>query len=99
MKAVRHPPDAVLRAYGDLLNEVFMFLRGMSRTQAINCEELFDLADAMHNIAGIIVDYGEWTDDKKYRKLYLEPFDEKWGSKSFRLVDYLDARLQAHLRS
>jgi hypothetical protein len=96
MKPVVHPPDAVLRAYADLLNQVFLFLRVRSHDKARDVEELFDLADALHNIGGILVDYGAWTDDEKYRRLYLRPFDVKWGSKSIRLEQFLQSRLDEH---
>src|SRR5262245_55540902 len=76
MKPAVHPPDAVLRAYADLLNQVFLFLR--SRSHSLDQEELFDLADALHNIGGILADYGAWTDDENYRRLYLRPFDRRW---------------------
>ena len=51
MKPVSHPPDALLRAYADLLDQVFLFLRGRSHGNAFDRIELFDLADAMHNIS------------------------------------------------
>src|SRR6266700_1088726 len=98
MKPIVHPPDAVLRAYGDLINQVFLFLRVRSHNKDLNHEELFDLADAMHNIAGIIMDYGAWTDDEKYRELYLRPFDAKWGKNSIRLEQFLESRLREHLK-
>jgi len=94
MKTVVHPPDAVLRAYSDLIYQVFLFLR--ARCNNIDEEELFDLADAMHNVGGIITDYGIWTDDEKYRRLYLRPFDKKWGNSSIRLEEYLESRLKEH---
>ncbi|HMF18403.1 MAG TPA: hypothetical protein VKE98_14430 [Gemmataceae bacterium] len=96
MKPVVHPPDAILRAYGDLINQVFLFLRASSHH--IDHAELFDLADAMHNVATIVMDYGAWTDDKKYREYYLRPFDAKWGKTSIQLEQYLESRLQEHLK-
>ena len=99
MKPVAHPPDAVLRAYGDLINQVFLFLRTRSRGDDLADGELFDLAEAMHNIGGIIADYGAWTDDEKYRRLYLRPFDSKWGDRSIQLEQYLVARLQQHQKA
>jgi hypothetical protein len=98
MKPVVHPPDAVLRAYADLLNQVFLFLRGRSHDKALDQEELFDLAETLHNIGGILADYGAWTDDEKYRRLYLRPFDKKWGSESLRLEEFLQSRLVEHSR-
>ena len=99
MKPVRHPPEAVLRAYADLVNQVFLFLRGRSSASKIDKDELQALSDAMHNIGGIFTDYGGWTDDEKYRDLYLRPFDAQWGKSSFRLEAYLQLRLEEHLRS
>lgn len=98
MKPVIHPPDAILRAYADLLNQAFLFLRGRSHGKTLDQEELFDLADALHNIGGIFVDYGAWTDDEKYRRLYLRPFDRKWENKSIRLEEFLQTRLDEHLK-
>ena len=99
MRPVTHPPDAVLRAYGDLLGHVFCFLRIRSNQKEFNPEELFDLADAMHNIGELMVDYGAWTDDEKYRRKYLRRFDEKWGARSIRLEEFLEAKLQQYLNA
>jgi hypothetical protein len=66
------------------------------RAKTLDQEELFDLADAMHNIGGILADYGAWTDDEKYRQLYLRPFDSKCGNKSIRLEEFLQSRLDEH---
>ena len=96
MKPVVHPPDAILRAYADLLNQVFLFLRSRSHNWALDQEEVFDLADAMHNIGGILADYGAWTDAEKYRRLCLRHFDQKWGDKSFRLGEFPQSRLDEH---
>jgi hypothetical protein len=96
MKPVTHPPDTVLRAYGDLIRQVFLFLRARAHDPEFDREELFDLADAMHNIAGVLIDYGAWTDDAKYRKLYLRPFDAKWEKRSIELEEFLEARLQEY---
>jgi hypothetical protein len=93
VKPINHPPDAVLRAYCDLITQVFLVLRIRSHDKEFNREELFDLADAMHNISGIIADYGSWTDDEKYRRLYLRPFDAKWGNNSICLEQFIESRL------
>ena len=58
MKPVHHPPDAILRAYADLLDQVFLFLRARSHDKGLDPKQLFDLADAMHNISAILADYG-----------------------------------------
>jgi hypothetical protein len=86
MKPVVHPPDAVLRAYADLLNQVFLFLRGRSHDKSLDQEELFDLADALHNIGGVLADYGAWTDDEKYRRL---TFVRLTGSGETRAFDWM----------
>jgi hypothetical protein len=98
MKPVQHPPEVVLRAYADLVNQVFLFLRSRSHTSKSEQQEIQALADAMHNVGSIFSDYGAWTDDKKYRALYLRPFDSQWGRSTFRLEEYLDGRLQEYLR-
>lgn len=98
MKPVVHPPDAILRAYGDLVNQVFVFLRSRSH-RGLCEEEIFDLADAMHNIGDLMTSYGWWTDDEKYRELYLRPFDKKWEKSSIRLEEFLESRLQVYLNS
>src|SRR5438477_192112 len=96
MKPIRHPPDAVLRAYADLVNHVFLFLRVRSHDRALQHEELFDSVDALHNIGGIFADYGAWTDDERYRQLYLRPFDQRWGDQGLRLEQFLQSRLEEH---
>lgn len=95
MKTVTHPPDATLWAYSKLLNQVFLYLRGRSRgREPISGDQLFDLGDALHNISGIISDYGAWTDDEKYRELYLRPYDRRWASVSFSLESFLNEKIQ-----
>lgn len=94
MKPVQHPPDAVLRAYADLLGQVFLYLRARSQAKALDRDEIHDLADALHNIGGLLADYGSWTDDEKYRRYYLRPFDAKWGSRGLHLEAFLESRLQ-----
>jgi len=84
--------EAVLSTYGDLLQHAFVYLRACAHS--ISSEELFDLADAMHNIASVITDYGSWTDDERYRELFLRPFDAKWGNSGIRLEGYLQSRLE-----
>src|SRR6266567_4305179 len=71
MRPATHPPDAVLRAYSDLLSHVLIFQRGLSGMRDVSMDEARDLADAMHNIADLLVDYGVRLDDEKYRALYL----------------------------
>jgi hypothetical protein len=96
MKPITHPPDVILRAYGDLIRQVFLFLRIHARAGDINQEAMFDLADAMHIVAEVLTDYGAWVDDEKYRALYLRPFDTKWGQRSIQLEQFLERRLREH---
>jgi hypothetical protein len=99
MKPIVNPPDAILRAYADLINHVFLCLRLRGRSGEVDTEELFDLADAMHNVGDLIANYGAWTDDAKYRRLFLRPFDLKWEGRSIRLEEYLESRLKEHSAS
>src|SRR5687767_8768013 len=75
----RIAPEIILRAYVDLLGRVFSFMRLRSQTLGLNPIELYALADALHNIAELLTDYGTWVDDEKFRKLYLQPFDRQWS--------------------
>lgn len=96
MNSMKHPPDAVLRAYADLVNQVFLFLRGRSHASNFDRQELHALADAMHNVGGIFTDYGAWTDDTKYWELYLRPFDSMFAGSAFGLEAFLDSRIEAN---
>lgn len=96
MRPVKHPPDTVLRAYADFVNYVFLYLRLRSHNPPAQ-EELHDLGDAMHNIGLIFTDYKE-GDDEKYRKLYLRPFDARWGKNSMGLEQCLQSQLEEHSR-
>jgi hypothetical protein len=69
------------------LRKVFLFLR----SRPSDPEFLFALGDALHNIEGVLVSYGTWTDDEDFRRLYLRPFDRRWGSLGLRLEDALDS--------
>ena len=52
MKSIAHPPDTVLRAYSDLVKQVFLYLRNFA--QELDRNQLYDLSDAMHNIDAIL---------------------------------------------
>src|ERR1041385_3042674 len=58
MRPATQPPDTVLRAYADLLSHVLVYQRGLSVIRDVSMEEAGDLADAMHNIGELLVDYG-----------------------------------------
>ncbi|MBK8478104.1 MAG: hypothetical protein IPL39_17905 [Opitutaceae bacterium] len=95
MKPVTHPPDVILRAYADLIDRFFVFIRADSQL-ASEPEVVRELADGTHNIGAIISSYGTWTDDAKYREVFLRPFDRKWGEESFRSEEFLDERIREH---
>ena len=72
-----------------------MSIRSNSRF-ASKAEAIQDLADAMHNIGAIVASYGTWTDDEKYRAIYLRPFDQRWGKDLFWLEAFLEERLKEY---
>jgi len=72
---------------------VFVHLRNYDATQAER-EEIADLGDALHNLAQFLTEYGEWIDDEKFRKLFIRPFDEKWGDSSINLEKILKHELK-----
>jgi len=91
--SVTRAPDPVHRAYVDLVEAAFLHFR-LSVGQSIsNQAELHDLADALHNISGIVGDYGSWIDDAKYREMYLRRFDSLWAKNGFGLEQFIDARV------
>lgn len=98
MRLVAHPPDAILRAYSDLLSHVLVFQRSLFILRDLNQDEASDLADAMHNIGGLLTDYGVIWDDEKYRELYLRPFDRRWAHAGFGLEQFLESRLKRYAR-
>lgn len=95
-RPIQLPPEPVLRAYADLLYQSFLFIRGRANGKTVNPEELHALADALHNLPSMLLDYGGWTDDQKYRALYLRPFDEKWGGNSFSLEKFVKEKIQEY---
>jgi hypothetical protein len=97
MTPVVHPPDVILRAYADLIDQAFLFIRANAH-YASKAEGIQELADAMHNIGAIVSSYGAWTDDEKYRDVYLRPFDKRWGNELFRLEAFLDERIKEYSR-
>lgn len=91
--SITRAPDPVHRAYVDLVAAAFLYFRENIGQQTSNKDELHDLADALHNISGILGDYGSWIDDIKYREMYLRPYDSVWAKNGYGLEGYLDARL------
>jgi hypothetical protein len=96
-RPIKLPPEPILRAYVDLLSHVFVFLRSKALSkEGIDSRELYDLSDAMHNVPNILLDYGRWTDDAKYREGYLRPFDQKWSKKALALEEFVRERFDMY---
>jgi len=99
MQTVTCPPGGIFRAYSDLLSHVLVFQRGLFHLKELDVDEAHDLADAMHNIGDLLVDYGVRLDDEKYRELYLRPFDRRWAHDGFGLEQFLESRLKRYNRT
>jgi len=91
--SITRASDPVHRAYVDLVAAAFLYFRSNIGQHTSNQEELHDLADALHNISGILGDYGSWIDDMKYREMYLRRYDTLWAKDGFGLEQYIDARV------
>ncbi len=99
-RPITHPPEPMLRAYTDLLTRAIVFIRNTCLSpEGIDPQMLFDLADALHNIPDILLDYGRWTDDAKYRAGYLRPFDEKWSQRAFSLEEFVQTMVDEYRRN
>ena len=83
----------------DLLTHTFVFLRNKALADGIEPQELSDLADALHNVPNILLDYGRWADDAEYREGYLRPFDKKWAQQAFSLEEFVRERLDVYGKS
>ena len=90
---MKAPEEIIQLAYADLVSEIFLRLRnGLFKDP----DQLHDLGDAMHNVSGILGDYGAWIEDQKYRKLYLKHYDSVWGAKGLALEAFLEERINYH---
>jgi hypothetical protein len=94
-KPVTPPPDPILRAYADLLSQVLLLFRGLSTVKGLDVQEVHDLADAVHNLPQVLVDYGAPWNDEQYRE-YLRAFDRRWAHEGFGLEQYLESRLRRY---
>ncbi len=83
--------QVIIKAYADLVAEVFLRLRNGHFAAD---EQLRDLGDALHNISGILGEYGTWIDDAGYRRLYLRRYDSRWADKGLALEKFFDERMQ-----
>jgi hypothetical protein len=95
-RPIHLPPEPVLRAYMDLLYQSFLFVRGRTNSKNVNPAELHALADALHNLPSMLLDYGGWTDDERYRDLYLRPFDARWGAGAFSLEMFVQDKIREY---
>ncbi len=96
MKPVSHPPDAILRAYSDLLSHALVYFRGLAHLKGVNRQEVHDVADAIHNVSELLLDYGVRFDDEKYRAYYLRPFDRRWAHEGFGMEQFIESRLRLY---
>ena len=96
VRPIHLPPEPILRTYMDLLAHVFVFLRNTALTRNIEPQELSDLADALHNVPNILLDYGRWTEEANFRETYLRPFDQKWAKKALSLEEFVKERLRMY---
>jgi hypothetical protein len=92
-RVIARAADPVYRAYLDLVVDAFLYFRSHVGQNTANQEELRDLADALHNISGILGDYGAWIDDMKYREMYLRRYDNQWAKEGFGLERFIDERV------
>lgn len=84
---MNHAPDHLQFAYAKLVELAFVYVRNGAIPEK---EQLHDLGDALHNVSGILTDYGSWVDDAKFRELYLRPYDQKWGQSVLNLEKRLE---------
>lgn len=64
--------------------------------EPIEPQALSDLAEALHNIPDLLLDYGRWIDEPRYRKDYLRRFDDKWAERAFSLEAFILERLEMY---
>ncbi len=90
---MKAPEKIIQLAYADLVSEVFLRLRNDFFKDR---DQVHELGDALHNISGILGNYGSWIEDQEYRRLYLKHYDSLWGSKGLALEAFLDERIKFH---
>jgi hypothetical protein len=91
-------PVPAFSAGHHLLTEVFLYLRKYSKN--ISLGQLFDLADALHNLPDMLT-FGDRFDHVEFRRTYFRYYDAKWskgakGSAYFSLNEIFERALQAH---
>jgi hypothetical protein len=62
-------------------------------------EQLFALADAIHEIPSALIEYGVFIDEKEIRENFLAPYDRRWATTpdSFSLIKTLDEGIRQKL--
>ncbi len=77
-------PEPAFTAYHHMLCEVMLSLRARP---TVGPDQLFDLADALHNVPEFLTRNRGWS-EADFRRVYLQPYDDKWASdgKGFSLV-------------
>jgi len=84
---MNHAPDSIQYAYAKMIDLVFVVIRSGAITDK---QQLHELGDALHNVSGILANYGSWIEDEAYRAIYIRPYDAKWGSKGVNLEAALE---------
>lgn len=92
---MKYAPEQIHFAYTRLVEIVFINIRNNTIK---NKEQLRDLAAALHNIGGILTAYGTWVDDAKFRQLYLQPYDKKWGQNGLNLEKSIAGLIDGYTR-
>jgi hypothetical protein len=94
-KTLSLPPEPLLRSYLSLIHTVFVDLRSSERFGEVQKAYVYDLANAMHNIAFLIGEYDQgWLNDEKFRRMEIGDFDERWkGLGGILLAKVLDDAL------
>lgn len=85
-------PEPILRAALRVLFVASYTSRNWTLSDEVSRGQLNDLWEALHEIPDLL---GRWRDDAEQELLmYLDEYDSKWSSPSFRLI-YEQARSEA----
>src|SRR6266536_202512 len=78
----RIPPEPIRLAYLDLMYRTLTVLRSQIGGDLYEPAALWELAEAVHDVPSMLLDYGARFDDETYRHIYLRPFDERWSCRA-----------------
>ena len=71
------PPNNELKACRDAIRMAVLEARAWGRQNEVPAEQLSDLMDAVHNIPGIIQNWGDSSISEIRRE--ISTYDKKWG--------------------